>query len=152
MDDQPRLCLGHVMHRRLRPAVNAFVYPVFYVQLPLRHLAASTQAVAAGQFDKQLARAGSDELGFLVESFNQMTRKLAQARDIAQRSQELLESRRDPLPLALRAIEFGAYAALAMLIHALIAIPAMITRVITDIGLGYSFIQAIQPTRRTDLY
>lgn len=66
--------------------------------------------------------------------------------------QELLESRRDPLPLPLRAIEFGAYAALAMLIHALIAIPAMITRVVTDIGLGYSFIQAVKPTRRTDLY
>jgi DUF1365 family protein len=26
------------MHRRLRPAVNAFVYPVFYIQLPLRRL------------------------------------------------------------------------------------------------------------------
>ncbi len=36
----PRLFLGHVMHRRLRPAVNAFVYPVFYVQLPLADLAA----------------------------------------------------------------------------------------------------------------
>lgn len=35
----PQLCLGHVMHRRLRPRVNAFVYPVFYVQLPLRALA-----------------------------------------------------------------------------------------------------------------
>lgn len=34
----PQLCLGHVMHRRLRPAVNAFVYPVFYVVLPLRKL------------------------------------------------------------------------------------------------------------------
>lgn len=34
----PRLLIGHVMHRRLRPAVNAFVYPVFYVQLPLRHI------------------------------------------------------------------------------------------------------------------
>ena len=29
------------MHRRLRPVVNAFVYPVFYVQLPLRHLVES---------------------------------------------------------------------------------------------------------------
>ena len=38
MDTSPRLFLGHVMHRRLRPKVNAFVYPVFYVQLPLRHL------------------------------------------------------------------------------------------------------------------
>ncbi len=41
MNAQPALCLGNVMHRRLRPAVNAFVYPVFYVQLPLRNLAAA---------------------------------------------------------------------------------------------------------------
>jgi len=37
----PQLFLGQVMHRRLRPAVNAFVYPVFYVHLPLRDLAAA---------------------------------------------------------------------------------------------------------------
>ena len=37
----PQLFLGQVMHRRLRPAVNAFVYPVFYVHLPLRNLAAA---------------------------------------------------------------------------------------------------------------
>ncbi|MDP3638616.1 MAG: DUF1365 domain-containing protein [Azonexus sp.] len=36
----PTLLIGHVMHRRLRPAVNAFVYPVFFVQLPLRNLSA----------------------------------------------------------------------------------------------------------------
>lgn len=36
----PQLLVGQVMHRRLRPARNAFVYPVFYVQLPLRELAA----------------------------------------------------------------------------------------------------------------
>ena len=41
----PKLFLGHVMHRRLRPAVNAFAYPVFYVQLPLRNLAAAKCAV-----------------------------------------------------------------------------------------------------------
>ncbi len=45
MNFTPRLCLGHVMHRRLRPAVNAFVYPVFYLQLPLRALAAARCAV-----------------------------------------------------------------------------------------------------------
>jgi DUF1365 family protein len=38
MTARPRLFLGHVMHRRLRPVVNAFVYPVFYIQLPLRDL------------------------------------------------------------------------------------------------------------------
>jgi len=41
MTHRPQLFLGHVMHRRLRPVVNAFVYPVFYVQLPLRALAAT---------------------------------------------------------------------------------------------------------------
>ena len=69
--------------------------------------------------------------------------------------QELLQYRRDPLQLAVRAVravEFGAYAATAMLIHALIAFPAVCVRVITDVGLGYSFIQAVKPTRRTDLY
>lgn len=45
MNTQPTLCLGHVMHRRLRPAINAFVYPVFYVQLPLRDLAAAECAL-----------------------------------------------------------------------------------------------------------
>jgi hypothetical protein len=72
--------------------------------------------------------------------------------DLPALRQALLECRRDPLPQPLRTLEFGAYAALAMLIHALIAIPAMCTRVVTDIGLGYSFIQAVKPTRRTDLY
>lgn len=38
MKHAPRLVIGHVMHRRLRPASNAFVYPVFFVQLPLRAL------------------------------------------------------------------------------------------------------------------
>lgn len=38
---RPRLFLGHVMHRRTRPAVNAFVYPVFYMQVPVNDLAAA---------------------------------------------------------------------------------------------------------------
>lgn len=39
MDIHPQLFLGHVMHRRLRPAINAFVYPVFFIRLPVRDLA-----------------------------------------------------------------------------------------------------------------
>ena len=41
MTARPRLLLGQVMHRRLRPAVNAFDYPVFYLQLPLSDLNAA---------------------------------------------------------------------------------------------------------------
>lgn len=36
----PRLLIGQVMHRRLRPVVNAFTYPVFFIQLPVADLAA----------------------------------------------------------------------------------------------------------------
>lgn len=43
--NHPKLFLGHVMHRRLRPVVNAFVYPVFYMQLPIRDLLAANCAI-----------------------------------------------------------------------------------------------------------
>jgi len=52
----------------------------------------------------------------------------------------------------LRAVEFGVYSALAMLIHAAIAIPAVIARFVTDITLGYSIFQAVKPKKRADLY
>ena len=74
---------------------------------PLRELAGGTEAVAAGQFDQQLPGAGSDELGFLVRSFNQMTRNLAQARDAAQRSQELVEGQRAYLETVLARLSSG---------------------------------------------
>jgi hypothetical protein len=41
----PSLLIGHVMHRRLRPAVNAFTYPVFFVRLPLARLADADNAL-----------------------------------------------------------------------------------------------------------
>lgn len=34
----PQLCLGQVSHARLRPSRNAFVYPTYYVRLPLRSM------------------------------------------------------------------------------------------------------------------
>jgi DUF1365 family protein len=45
MSRLPSLLVGNVMHRRTRPVENAFVYPVFYVQLPLRDLDSAKRAV-----------------------------------------------------------------------------------------------------------
>jgi hypothetical protein len=56
-----------------------------------------------------------------------------------------------PAPL-LRTVEFAVYSAIAMLIHAAIAIPAVIARFITDLALGYNFFQAVKPKKRADLY
>lgn len=92
-------------------AVLAAFWAAFYTARrlvrPLRELADGTQAVAAGQYNKQLAAAGSDELGFLVESFNEMTRNLAQARDTAQRSQALVENQRTYLETVLARLSSG---------------------------------------------
>jgi len=38
-----------------------------------------------------------------------------------------------------------------MLIHAVIAIPAVVARFVTDITLGYSVFQAVKPKKRVDL-
>jgi hypothetical protein len=45
MSRLPSLLVGNVMHRRTRPVEHAFVYPVFYVQLPLRDLDAAKRPV-----------------------------------------------------------------------------------------------------------
>ncbi|MEX1166220.1 MAG: DUF1365 domain-containing protein [Hydrogenophaga sp.] len=48
----PSLQVGHVMHRRLRPTVHAFVYPVFFVRLPLSQLdAASNRLFSVDRFN-----------------------------------------------------------------------------------------------------
>ncbi len=50
---------------------------------PINDLVEGTKAVAAGDYEKQLTLSGSDELGFLLRSFNTMTRKIARSRAIA---------------------------------------------------------------------
>jgi hypothetical protein len=64
----------------------------------------------------------------------------------------VLERGRWHLPVRLRAAEFAAYCTLALAIHALIAVPAVIARLITDCTLGYTLFQAVRPRKRADLY
>lgn len=72
--------------------------------------------------------------------------------DVAALREHCLLVRASGGPVLLRCAEFALYGAVAMLIHAAIAIPAVIVRLVTDIGLGYSFFQAVRPRRRADLY
>ncbi|MGM0413269.1 MAG: sensor histidine kinase, partial [Pseudomonadota bacterium] len=62
---------------------------------PIRDLATGTRAVAAGDYTKQLPipRHG-DEIAGLVESFNEMTTRVAESRDSARRSQRRAETER----------------------------------------------------------
>ncbi len=54
---------------------------------PINDLVEGTKAVAAGDYERQLAVSGTDELGFLLRSFNTMTRKISRSRIIAEQSQ-----------------------------------------------------------------
>jgi hypothetical protein len=64
----------------------------------------------------------------------------------------LLEARAPSrLVSALRTVEFGLYALIAMAIHALIALPALAARVVTDVGLGLSVFEIVKPRKRVDL-
>ena len=88
-------------------ALWAALYSARRLVEPIRDLAEGTRAVAAGQYDQQLPSASNDELGFLVHSFNQMTRNLSQARDAAQRSRKLVEQQRAYLEIVLARLSSG---------------------------------------------
>ncbi|OUR83492.1 ATPase [Cycloclasticus sp. 46_120_T64] len=59
---------------------------------PIRQLVRGTQDVAAGNYEKKLTVERQDELGFLVNSFNDMTVRIASARQQATTAQREAEA------------------------------------------------------------
>jgi nitrogen fixation/metabolism regulation signal transduction histidine kinase len=74
---------------------------------PVRDMAEATRAVADGDYSRRLPVASDDELGFLVRSFNDMTRRLAKARDQARRSRKQVEGQRTYLEAVLANLSSG---------------------------------------------
>ena len=101
------LTLSLVLLLSLLTAVWAAFYSARRLVAPLRDLAEGTRAVAEGDFGTKLPASGGDEVGFLVESFNDMTRKLARARDETRQSQHQVEAQRAYLEAVLRRLSTG---------------------------------------------
>jgi len=80
------LTLSLVLLLSLLAAIWAAFVSIRRIVAPVRRLAEGTRAVAEGDYEKRLPVKSKDELGFLVESFNSMTAKIARARDEAQNS------------------------------------------------------------------
>jgi len=74
---------------------------------PINVLVEGTQAVAAGDYEKRLPVSGNDELGFLIRSFNTMTRKILRAREMADKSQLMEAVQRNYLESVLEHINSG---------------------------------------------
>lgn len=77
------------------------------VSTPIRALAESTAEVARGNLDVHVEPHSDDEVGFLVRSFNRMTRDLREARDGVERTNAELEQRRRYMEVVLRNIGAG---------------------------------------------
>ncbi len=74
---------------------------------PIQDLVAGTRAVAKGDFDLRLPLTSHDEMGILVHSFNDMTKRLARARIEMRRSQQEAEAERANLAVILARLSTG---------------------------------------------
>ncbi len=101
------LTLSLVLLLSLLSAVWGAFYAARRLVAPIRDLAEGTRAVADGDYSQQLPVTGHDELGFLVQSFNVMTRRLSYTRDEADRSQQQVEGQRTYLAALLANISSG---------------------------------------------
>ncbi len=74
---------------------------------PIVELAQGTQAVARGRYDMRLATSDRPELGFLLNSFNEMTDQLGQARGAEQESRARAQAQNAYLEGVLGCISSG---------------------------------------------
>ena len=101
------LTLSIVLVLSLLAAIWAAFHSARRLAAPISDLAEATHAVAEGDYSKRLPVASEDELGFLVRSFNDMTRRLEKARDQAHRGQQQIESQRAYLEVVLANLSSG---------------------------------------------
>jgi PAS domain S-box-containing protein len=105
------LALALVLLFSLLSAIWAAFFSARHLVAPIIDIAEGTRAVAKGDYDMQLPLPRvRDELGFLVSSFNTMTRRIAQSRDAATGSQRLVEAQRAYLETVLGRLSSGVMA------------------------------------------
>lgn len=101
------LTLSLVLLLSLLAAIWVAFVSIRRIVAPVRDLALGTLAVGAGDYEQRLPVVSRDEWGFLVESFNQMTDRLAKARDEADRSRLEVEEQRAYLETVLGNLTSG---------------------------------------------
>ncbi len=109
--EQLKLSLILILTMVLLFSILSAVWAAFYfagkLAAPIRDLAEGTKSVARGDYHTHLPIPSNDELGFLVASFNAMTRKIASARDAARRSQDEAETQHKYLEAVLERLSSG---------------------------------------------
>jgi nitrogen fixation/metabolism regulation signal transduction histidine kinase len=101
------LILSFVVVMSLIAAVYGALFAAQRLVQPLQDLIAGTRAVAKGNYDTKLPLPSRDELGFLVTSFNDMTKRLGRAREETRLSQQAVEAERAGLAVILARLSTG---------------------------------------------
>ncbi|MGR9108030.1 MAG: ATP-binding protein [Gammaproteobacteria bacterium] len=101
------LTLSLVLLLSLLAAIWVAFVSIRAIVAPVRNLALGTLAVGAGNYEQRLPVVSRDEWGFLVESFNEMTERLAKTRDEADRSRLEVEDQRAYLETVLGNLTSG---------------------------------------------
>ena len=101
------LTLSLVLLLSIMMAIWAAFFAARRMVAPISDLVEGTRAVAAGDYEKRLPLPGHDELGFLVRSFNEMTHRIALARNEASNSQRQAEAQHAYLETVLTNLSSG---------------------------------------------
>ncbi len=101
------LTLSLVLLLSLLAAIWVAFVSIRTIVAPVRALVQGTRAVAAGNYEQQLPVLAQDDLGFLVQSFNDMARRLAKARDDTRQASLEVENQRAYLETILANLTAG---------------------------------------------
>ncbi len=109
------LTLSLVLLLAMLAALYGAIFSAQRLVRPVQDLIAGTRAVGKGDFDTRLPLPSRDEMGFLVHSFNDMTKRLRRAHEEATRSQQAVERERERLAIILARLSTGVLAVDRML-------------------------------------
>jgi nitrogen fixation/metabolism regulation signal transduction histidine kinase len=102
-----RLTLTLVVLLTLLAAIYGAIYSAQRLTRPVQDLIAGTRAVGKGDFATRLPLPSRDEMGFLVHSFNDMTKRLRRASEEAARNSQAVERERQRLSIILSRLSTG---------------------------------------------
>ncbi|HEV8444285.1 MAG TPA: ATP-binding protein, partial [Steroidobacteraceae bacterium] len=105
-----RMTLTLVLLLAMLTAIYGAIYSAEKLTRPVQDLIAGTRAVGKGDFGTRLPLPSRDEMGFLVHSFNDMTKRLRRAREETMRSQQAVERERERLSIILARLTTGVIA------------------------------------------
>jgi nitrogen fixation/metabolism regulation signal transduction histidine kinase len=105
-----RLTLTLVLLLAMLAAIYGAIFSAQRLVAPVQDLIAGTRAVGKGDFGTRLPLPSRDEMGFLVHSFNDMTKRLRRAREEATLSQQAVERERERLAIILARLSTGVVA------------------------------------------